>query len=254
MIIPWQGFVYPYFEGGIYMIGIYRITNEITGEFYIGQSGRMENRLNAHKRRAFNPNHREYDSPLYKSIRKYGIENFRFEILETISLNALEEKWIQKSLKSNPKIFNKNLYPNTNKGINATSSIFNEDDINKIIIALKENKMSNIQIAKKFNCSSSTIDNINNGSSYRQETEKYPIRKYTKSVGANNANSMYTEDEVMQLRKTFVNKTISEMYEESDKRVSRSSFERIVTGRSYGHLPIYKKRTNQWINKESCID
>lgn len=43
------------------MIGIYKITNNITNKIYIGQSGRLEGRLSNHKRQAFDKNHKQYD-------------------------------------------------------------------------------------------------------------------------------------------------------------------------------------------------
>ena len=83
------------------MIGIYKITNTITGKNYIGQSGRIENRLASHKKAAYNKKHKQYNDELYQDIRENGIDNFSFEILELISINDIEEKWIQQAVKNN---------------------------------------------------------------------------------------------------------------------------------------------------------
>lgn len=73
------------------MIGIYRITNKINGKSYIGQSVDIEERFKHHKkyRRTC-----EYNKILYKAIKKYGIENFSFEIIDICKKEELDEKEI----------------------------------------------------------------------------------------------------------------------------------------------------------------
>ena len=46
-----------------------------------------------------NPKSKEYEKTLYRAFRKYGIDNFTFEVLEYCNENELNEKgifWIQK--------------------------------------------------------------------------------------------------------------------------------------------------------------
>lgn len=78
--------------------GIYKIENKLNGKIYIGKSVNILERFNAHKRNAFNTKSPEYDKVLYKAFRKYGIENFDFEIIEEYIdkdfLNAREIYWI----------------------------------------------------------------------------------------------------------------------------------------------------------------
>ena len=74
------------------MVGIYKITNKINQKIYIGQSVNISKRWTAHRNGAFNPNNGQYNTPLYKAIRKYGIENFTFEILEECAINELDIK------------------------------------------------------------------------------------------------------------------------------------------------------------------
>ena len=64
------------------MIGIYKITNKINGKCYIGQSINIKQRWKGHRKDAFWLNGPDYQYPLYKAIRKYGIENFSFEVIE----------------------------------------------------------------------------------------------------------------------------------------------------------------------------
>ena len=78
-------------------IGIYKIENLINHKIYIGQSVNIEKRWQKHKSAVFNKNDKGYEYPLYRAIRKYGIDNFSFSIIEKCSdleLNDREVYWI----------------------------------------------------------------------------------------------------------------------------------------------------------------
>ena len=78
--------------------GIYKITNLINNNAYIGLSINIEKRWKEHIERSQNISNKEYDKVLYKAFRKYGIDNFKFEILEECKSEELKEKeiyWIQ---------------------------------------------------------------------------------------------------------------------------------------------------------------
>jgi group I intron endonuclease len=64
--------------------GIYKITNIINGNCYIGQSVNIENRWKEHIRTITNKKRHNYNFHIYKSFRKYGTNNFNFEILELV--------------------------------------------------------------------------------------------------------------------------------------------------------------------------
>ena len=64
---------------------------------YVGQSINFKRRRTEHKNTAFHPSSRSYEYPLYRSIRKYGWENFRFDVLESVEqdqLNKKEEQYV----------------------------------------------------------------------------------------------------------------------------------------------------------------
>lgn len=78
---------------------IYCYTNLINNKKYIGQTINPEQRFSAHKSNYQNPNNNEYNSLLHKAFRKYGYDNFKYEILaqniEDIELlNKLEIYYI----------------------------------------------------------------------------------------------------------------------------------------------------------------
>jgi group I intron endonuclease len=83
-------------------IGIYIITNKINNKSYIGQSINIEKRIKTHFWAAFKENLPSYNYHIYQAIRKYGEDNFTWEILETIQeddpkkLDELEQFYIKK--------------------------------------------------------------------------------------------------------------------------------------------------------------
>lgn len=69
---------------------IYKFTNNINGKIYIGQTTRPKSRYKEHCTG-------KEDSLLTRAMLKYGIENFKYEVLETIDkeqLNTREKYWI----------------------------------------------------------------------------------------------------------------------------------------------------------------
>ena len=74
----------------IKLFQVYKITNLITNKCYIGSSENYQNRWNQHKKNAFNPNHKSYKYHLQSSIRKYGIENYKYEVLREDFLTRYE--------------------------------------------------------------------------------------------------------------------------------------------------------------------
>lgn len=80
------------------IIGIYCIENLINHKKYIGLSKDIHRRWGEHRRTAFNSASKSYDLPIYGAIRKYGLENFSFNIIEECKEEELQEKekyWIK---------------------------------------------------------------------------------------------------------------------------------------------------------------
>ncbi|MCC8068817.1 MAG: GIY-YIG nuclease family protein [Ruminococcus sp.] len=64
------------------MFGVYKITNLINNKSYIGSSNNIEYRWQQHIQNSTNENKQSYKYPLQCAFRKYGIDNFSFEILK----------------------------------------------------------------------------------------------------------------------------------------------------------------------------
>ena len=76
------------------MIGIYKYQNKINGKCYIRQSINLEERKYAHKSSAFKENAKDYNSQFHQAIRKYGLDNFEFYVLERCEYDKLNEREI----------------------------------------------------------------------------------------------------------------------------------------------------------------
>ena len=61
---------------------IYMYTNKINGKCYVGQAVNFNRRHKAHINAMTNENDIEYNAPIQRAFRKYGLENFEVEILK----------------------------------------------------------------------------------------------------------------------------------------------------------------------------
>lgn len=154
------------------MIGIYKIQNLTNGKCYIGQSKDIKRRWRNHCYSANNPTDHNYNNPLYRSIRKYGIENFSFEVIEECLVSELNDKekfYIQK--------YNSffNGY-NLTLGGDSSAIGINKEKIIGIIEDLETTEMYHSEIANKWNISQEMVQGINTGRYWKQDRE-YPIQK-----------------------------------------------------------------------------
>ena len=68
---------------------VYKITNTITGDFYIGSSKNVKRRWESHK---WPSRWKQYpNNPMYQDMQKYGIDKFVFEILAEVEVEKLKE-------------------------------------------------------------------------------------------------------------------------------------------------------------------
>ena len=69
--------------------GVYKITNTVTGDFYIGSSKNVRQRWAVHKCKSTWNEHP--NKQLYQDMCKYGVDKFEFEILEEVESESLKE-------------------------------------------------------------------------------------------------------------------------------------------------------------------
>lgn len=172
------------------MIGIYKITNKINNKIYIGQSVAIEQRWKEHQSCAFNPKNHLYNIRLYCAFRKYGIENFIFEIIELCDKNKLNERelyWIEYYNSTDNKI-GYNIQPGGN---NHSFLKLKNEEISDIENLLQNTKLSQQEIANKYNISQKTVSNINTGKYYENLNLSYPLRKKSILIDENAPTSSY---------------------------------------------------------------
>ena len=239
------------------MFGIYSFKNKINQKCYIGQSKNLEERYKAHLRNYTNENLQTYNGHFYRALRKYGIENFEYEILysdkfiDSTTLNELEIYYI--------KLYNSfNDGYNMNLGGQYTSGpkILNQNQVDEIINILQtDTQISFTKIGEQYNISDGTIRLINLGKIWIKPDIDYPIRKntYTHNIGGSNPNAKLSNEFVLFLRQEFVNKSLTQLSKEYPD-IPFSSLKKAIYGVQFKHLPVYKKRKNKWFLNDTCID
>lgn len=75
---------------------VYKIMNEVTGDFYIGSSKNVYRRWAAHKYQSVWKHYP--NSLMYQDMQKYGVDKFRFQILAPVIpeyLKQVEQEYIE---------------------------------------------------------------------------------------------------------------------------------------------------------------
>ena len=153
------------------MVGIYKIQNLLNNKVYVGQSNDILRRWRDHKTNAFNLNDHNYNTHLYRSIRKYGLQNFSFEVLEECSTSELDTKEIYWISHYNSFFEGYNL----TMGGDGSGSEVNKARIINIIHELETTYKSHRQIAEENEISTEMVQGINSGR-YWHHDRVYPIQ------------------------------------------------------------------------------
>ena len=158
------------------MVGIYKFTNRITGQSYVGRSVNIEERYKDHKRRA-DPNKPSFENTYFHRVMaEYGFGAYDFEILEECPEELLREReqYYIKELGTR--------YPNGyNIEIGGSHAKFplkvTQYEVYGIQQDLKDGILSLNEIGQKYGISYSEVYLINNGKHWHSEYETYPLRK-----------------------------------------------------------------------------
>lgn len=172
------------------MLYIYVYTNKINGHQYVGQTNSLNKRYNGHLSDSYNKNSHSYNYPLSCAIRKYGIKNFDYEVLEEVSTreeaNEREIYWIDK-LKSHVSHGGYNISLGGNSSprgkmtwdeLKDCGKLFTGEEIEDIQKRLLNNQEYE-EIIDYYSprLSTSFLSNINNGYNYNNPNLKYPLKK-----------------------------------------------------------------------------
>ena len=233
------------------MIGIYKITKKSNGKSYIGQSNDIERRFSEHKNKK--------DIPIELAIQKYGINAFTYEVIEECSLDILDEReiyWIAYYNTYKGFGYNCSLGGGNNRGENNGRTKLTNEDV-AYIRECYDLHFRRKEVYEQFKdkISFSAFASIWDGTTwkdikqevYTKENKEYYMKHTTD--GEKSENAVLTDQEVISCRERYVNETAKEIYKDYQNRLTYQTFQQMLWGRTYKHLPIYKKKSKEWIGK-----
>ena len=247
---------------------IYKITNLINNKVYIGLTTvSLEKRWTVHKTTAKNLKNTRH---LYKSMRKYGIENFSIVQIDTATtikeLGEKERYYIKLYDSRNPeKGYNLTAGGEHNQWDANPRSKLNVEDVIQIreIYSTRELTVSSCWELYSDRISYSAFEKIWEGSTwanilpevYTEENKKY-YSTHKERCGEENGNSMYTNKEVLEIRKYYVDHTLNETFKKFGKNKTKGGFRCVIDKTYLDTVPRYIKIKKSWWfkGKEFNID
>lgn len=157
------------------MKAIYKYENKINHKIYIGQTNNPDRRFKEHMY-----GHSYATSLIEKAIKKYGIENFDFQIIEwTDNYNEREKYWIEWYNCYKPYGYNicegGGYLPNQ-QGENHSQAKISKETARAIQTDLLNWDIPARQIVKKYHTTQKTVESINSGHTWNYWNLEYPLR------------------------------------------------------------------------------
>lgn len=229
------------------MIGIYKITNNINNNCYIGQSIHIEERWKEHKSK-YNWE-KENKKPLYLAFQKYGLENFSFEIIEECKpeqLNLKEQYWID-YYNSYNNGYNMTSGGETNYGDNHPGHKLTKQDIIDI-----RTRYANLERRKEVyllynqRIGESGFSKIWKGETwkdimpevYTEKNKEYHLHD-TGNIGSQNGRSRITEEDVRNIRLRRKNgEQLKIVYEDYKDKLTKGSFTNIWSYQNWKNITV----------------
>lgn len=173
------------------MIGIYKITNKINNKCYIGQSLNIEKRFRTHKSCKDN-------APLYNAFRKYGLDNFTFEVIEECLKEELDKK----------EIYYIDLYKSANTKYGYNRSLGGEKGC-QLISKKTRNKLSRQRKGKlnpMYGKKMSDESKKKQSESFKEtiaNMSKEDFEKWHKKIGKKHKGKIITQEQRIKISKTL---------------------------------------------------
>lgn len=149
--------------------------NKLNNKVYVGQTNKPNRRFKEHL-----TGHSYYTSLIERAIKKYGIENFEFVILEwTKDYDERERYWIDfyRSFKPNGyNICEGGGYLPNQQGENHSQVLISAETAQAIQRDLMNHAIPQRQIVKKYGVTTSLVKNINSGHTWDYYSLEYPLR------------------------------------------------------------------------------
>lgn len=155
--------------------GIYKIQNQVNGKVYVGQSVDIYRRWREERAASKMIQDSEYDSPKSRAFRKYGIENFTFEVIEecpTNMLNLREQYWTEHYNSYAP--YGYNVAIAGEQGFHFTKLTL--ETFSQLVNDLQNTRIPQQDLAAKYGISLDNVSKINVGARCKMDKYEYPLR------------------------------------------------------------------------------
>jgi len=196
---------------------------------------------------------REFDKPIYAAIRKYGLDQFKFEVLEKCKQEQLGIKEIEyiEQLNSYAKGYNATLGGDIGgfdrrEEKHPNHKLTKQDVVDiRTRYANKERK-SEVYAIYEPKIGSSGFDKVWQGKTwkdimaevYTQENAKYHMQA-TSNPGSRNGRSKLLEQDVYDIRlRKSQGETSSNVYKDYTKLITKGSFNNIWSYQNWSHVTV----------------
>lgn len=239
---------------------IYKITNLSNGKVYVGQTNNISKRINNHKSNVYNKKSRDYNKPLYRDIRKIGLEKIEFSVLEEI-LDNTQRKLVDERERYYINYYNMigetyninsggkgNPYKKNFKEKAESSKLFTLKEIENIQTMMIKGKKKKEIMDKYKKLSRSMFYNINSGLNFKNDKYNYPLHIYHEDKSA-----YLNEEEIKEVKKDISSglsySKISEKWNISKGLVSMANNGKIWADDNTVY-PLFCKACNKEWNKK----
>lgn len=221
------------------MIGIYKWTNLINNKVYIGQSINIQARKAEHIKLSKDMT---YSTNIAKALRKYGVENFIFEIIEECDRNSLDSRekyWIEHydSLNKDKgyNMLEVGEIPNS-IGSNNPMAKLTEADVLDIRNQIYLNKIDSLTVFNQYShlISFDTFRKVRDGITWRNvDTSmigKIEVERKSKPK------AKLTKEDVLKIRERSKTESIDEIAKDYSNRVNRNSIKRVISYETWKNI------------------
>ena len=201
-------------------------------------------------------------------MRKYGIDKFTIEEIDRVNsfkeLGELERKYIKQYNSQNPdKGYNITAGGESNQLDANPRARLSVEEVKHIreIYSMCELRCKECWQLYKHKISYSAFQKIWEGTTWKSimpeiytEENIENHKKQKQNFGSQNRNALYSDEEVLEIRKYYVNHSLTETYNKyGNKSKSKSGFRNLID-KSYSNLPMYLKKNKCWTLNGKIID